>query len=87
MLYNNACKCAIITVQTVTPGVVTFPVSWVSDLSNIHSESFRKAKISLENILVQAYYNILSKKPIAVQVVSFSYAKFTYTSLLLLFQT
>ena len=69
------------------PGVLTFPVAWVSALSDSHSEAFRKAKLSLEDILFKAFFNLLSKAPIAVEVISFSYAEFTRTSLFLLLQT
>ena len=69
------------------PGVITFNVDWNSDLSNSHSNAFLKAKLALEKVLFQAFLYLLAKAPIAVQVISFSYAEFTRTSLFLLLQT
>lgn len=54
------------------PFVVTFPVDFDNDLSNIRSEKFRKVKSSIETILYKAFLKLLSKAPTAIQVTSFA---------------
>ena len=74
-LHYISLKSDTITVKIVMPGAVTFPVPFVSDLLDSHSETFRKAKLSIEAILLKAFIFVLSKTPTAVEVISFSYFK------------
>lgn len=65
-----------LSLQFVVPCVVKFPLTFEPDLLNQHSEKFRKAKLSIETLLYNAFLLVLKKAPIAIQVISFSYAQF-----------
>jgi hypothetical protein len=58
--------------QIVMPYAVTFPIDFVSALLDSHSEAFRKAKLSIEAILLKAFILVLKQTPTAVEVISFS---------------
>lgn len=71
-IYSSYRKNYIIVWQVVFPSLVTFPVQFDVDLSDKHSEKFRKAKSSIEAILFKAFIKVLAKSPTSIEVISFA---------------